>query len=101
MFALVVSLQVKPDLRDQFLAVAEDDSICSARDEPGCLRFDVLRDNADDNHFYFYEVYRDEAAFQAHSQTAHYFRWRDASERVLQRPTEVTHCTTLFPGEYH
>ena len=39
MFALVVSLSVKPDLRDKFLTAAEDDSISSVRDEPGCLRF--------------------------------------------------------------
>jgi (4S)-4-hydroxy-5-phosphonooxypentane-2,3-dione isomerase len=44
MFALVVSLKVKPDMRDRFLAAAEDDSICSVRDEPGCLRFDVLHE---------------------------------------------------------
>src|SRR5262249_60721393 len=65
LFALVVSLKVKPDKRDQFLAAAEDDSTCSVRDEPGCLRFDVLQDQSDANHFYFYEVYLDEAAFGA------------------------------------
>src|SRR2546423_13316600 len=53
MLALIVSLNVKPDLRDRFLAAAEDDSICSVRDEPGCLRFDVLQDKSDQNHFFF------------------------------------------------
>ena len=55
-------------MRDRFLAAAQDDSTFSVRDEPGCLRFDVLQDNADPDHFFFYEVYRDEAAFQAHAQ---------------------------------
>ncbi len=100
MFALVVSLRVKPDLRDRFLAAAEDDSTCSVRDEPGCLRFDVLQDNADPDHFYFYEVYRDEAAFQAHGQTPHYVRWRAASAEVLAEPTSGTRTTTLFPADY-
>src|SRR5712664_449035 len=100
MFALVVSLRVKPDLRDKFLAAAEDDSICSVRDEPGCLRFDVLNDNSDPDHFFFYEVYRDEDAFQAHGQAPHFAKWREAAAEVLASPTEVTRSTTLFPQDY-
>jgi quinol monooxygenase YgiN len=100
MLALVVSLRVKPDLRDQFLAAAEDDSTCSVRDEPGCLRFDVLQDNADPNRFYFYEVYQDDAAFQAHTQAPHYFRWREAAQRVLADPSDAQRCTLLFPRDY-
>ena len=100
MFALVVSLKVKPDLRDKFLAAAEDDSICSVRDEPGCLRFDVLQDNADPNRFFFYEVYRDEDAFQAHGQAPHFARWRAAAAEVLAEPTSVTRCTTVSPRDY-
>ncbi|MDQ6674785.1 MAG: antibiotic biosynthesis monooxygenase [Chloroflexota bacterium] len=100
MFALVVSLKVKPGMRGRFLAVAEDDSTCSVRDEPGCLRFDVLQDNADPDHFFFYEVYRDEAAFQAHGQTPHLARWRAVSAEVLAEPSSVSRATTLFPSPY-
>src|ERR1700730_13208639 len=99
MFALVVSLRVKPDMRDRFLAAAEDDSTSSVRDEPGCLRFDVLSDNADPDHFFFYEVYRDEAAFQAHGQAPHFARWSAARGEVLVEPPNVTRCTTLFPRD--
>ena len=101
MFALVVSLHVKPDKRDQFLKAAEDDSTCSVRDEPGCLRFDVLEDTADPNHFFFYEVYRDEDAFKAHGQATHFARWRAAAEEVLAQPTSATRCNTRFPSDYH
>lgn len=100
MFVLVVSVRVKPEKRDDFLAAIEDDAICSVRDEPGCVRFDVLSDNADPNHFFFYEVYRDEAAFQAHGQAPHFARWRKAAEEVLAEPTSATRCTSLFPRDY-
>ena len=99
MFALVVSLQVKADKRDQFLAAAQDDSICSVRDEPG-LRFDVLQDNADPNHFFFYEVYKDEDAFKAHGTMPHFSRWRAAAAEVLEGDTNVTRTTTLYPADY-
>ena len=35
----------------------------SKRDEPDCLRFNVLRDGQDRNAYYFLQVYRDKAAF--------------------------------------
>jgi len=90
MFALIVSLKVKPEMRDRFLEAAADDSTCSVRDEPGCRRFDVLQDQADPNHFVFYEVYRDDAALQAHTQTPHFARWREAAAQVLDAPAERT-----------
>ncbi len=100
MFALMVSLRVKSEVREKFLQAIEDDSICSVRDEPGCLRFDVLQDREDPDRYYFYEVYRDEAAFQAHLQTPHLARWRKASEEVLAEPSRATRCDTIFPRDY-
>ena len=49
----------------------------SVGDEPGCLRFDVIQDGVDAKQIWLYEVYRDEAAFQAHTQAPHFTKWRD------------------------
>lgn len=100
MYAIWVSVKVKPERREQFLEVIEDDSICSVRDEPGCVRFDVLQDNADPDRYYFYEVYHDEAAFQAHTQTPHLARWRAAAAECLVEPSVAIRTTTVFPREY-
>jgi len=97
MFALIVSLKVKPEMRDRFLEAAADDSTCSVRDEPGCRRFDVLQDQADPNHFFFYEVYRDEAALEAHRAAPHYAVWRAAADTLDGTP-EATRCQTVFPA---
>ena len=97
MFALVVPLKVKPEMREKFLAAALEDSTCSVRDEPGCLRFDVLQDNSDPNRFFFYEFYVDEAAVDAHRAAPHYARWRAAAAEVLAEPTNAHRCTTVFP----
>ena len=97
MFALVVPLKVKPEMHEKFLAAALEDSTCSVRDEPGCLRFDVLQDNSDPNRFFFYEVYVDEAAVEAHRAAPHYARWRAAAAEVLAEPTNAHRCTTVFP----
>jgi autoinducer 2-degrading protein len=100
MLALIVSLHVKPEQRGNFLAAAEDNATCSTRDEPGCMRFDVLQDHADENHFFFHEVYRDEASFLAHQQTPHFQRWRVAAADVRTGQSERTDCTVVFPREY-
>jgi autoinducer 2-degrading protein len=99
MYAVVVPLRVKPEMREKFLAAALDDSTCSLQ-EPGCLRFDVLQDNTDPNRFFFYEVYRDESAYKAHQATAHYPRWRAAAAEVLAEPTSASRCTTVYPKDY-
>src|SRR5207247_11370866 len=101
MFALIVPLKVKPEMRDRFLEAAADDSTCSVRDEPGCLRFDVLQDQTDPNHFFFYEVYRDDKALEAHRAAPHYARWRQVATDVLAEPTQATRCATVFPGEFN
>jgi len=98
---LLVSFKVKPELRDQFLAAAEDDSICSVRDEGGgCLRFDVYQDPSDENHFYFHEIYRDEAAHAAHQTFPHFARWRAASQQVLAEPANREILNVVFPRDY-
>ena len=99
MKALLVSLHVKPDKRAQFMAAAEDDSTCSVRDEPGCLRFDVLQDAADPNHFFFYEVYRDEDAWKAHGTMPHYDRWQKAREEYVN-DVQRTDLAVMFPADY-
>ena len=100
MVIMIVECNVKPEKRDEFLKVIEHDAEHSEHDEPGCLRFDVLNDLEDPNKFFFYEVYRDEAAFKAHQASAHYPRWRAAAAEVLAEPTNAGRCTTIYPKDY-
>ena len=97
MLAMWVKVRVKPEGRDRFLKAIEVDALGSERDEPGCLRFNVLHDQQDPNVYYFYEVYRDEAALEAHRAAPHYAVWRGVAD-VLEGPTEPTRCQTVFPA---
>ena len=53
-------------MRQRFLDAIEVDALGSERDEPGCVRFNVLQDADDESVYYFYEVYIDDAAVDAH-----------------------------------
>jgi quinol monooxygenase YgiN len=43
-----------------------------AQEEPGVENFVVHRSRSEPAKFFFYEVFKDEAAFAAHQQTAHF-----------------------------
>lgn len=85
MLVVLVTVQVKPEAVEEFLAATVDNATHS-RDEPGVLRFDVLQDQADPTHVTLVEVYRDIAATVAHKETDHYERWRDAVADLMAQP---------------
>jgi (4S)-4-hydroxy-5-phosphonooxypentane-2,3-dione isomerase len=98
MLAIWVKVKIKPGQRQKFLHAIEVDALGSEKDEPGCLRFNVLQDAQDENVYYFYEVYKDEAALEAHRQMPHYATWRAAAD-TLDGPTQPTRCVPVFPAQ--
>ncbi len=74
-FVLVVNLEIKPGEVDRFMPMALENAKAARETEPGCRQFDVLVDPKDKTKVMFYEVYADEAAFQAHQQTAHFKKY--------------------------
>jgi autoinducer 2-degrading protein len=97
MLAMWVKVRVKPEARERFLKAIEVDALGSEQDEPGCMRFNVLQDGQDQNVYYFYEVYHDEAALEAHRAAPHYAVWR-AAAGTLDGAAEATRCQTVFPA---
>ena len=96
MLAMWVKVRIKPEARERFLQAIEVDCIGSERDEPGCFCFNVLQDQQDPNVYYFMEVYRDEAALEAHRAAPHYAVWRAAADTLDGAP-QATRCQTIFP----
>ena len=95
MIALIVTIQIKPAHKNAFMESMMGDARGSNYDEPGCIRFDVLQDNEDPNRIHLYEVYKDQAALDAHRQAPHYLKWREtvkdwfAAENVRRVATPV------------
>jgi quinol monooxygenase YgiN len=78
-FVLVVNVEIKPEEVDRFMPMALENAKASRETEPGCRQFDILVDPNDRTKVMFYEVYADEAAFQAHQQTAHFKKYFDTA----------------------
>lgn len=97
MLILLVTLQVKPDRITEFLDLVRFDAQRSQEDEPGCLRFDVSQDRDQPDRFYFYEVYRDEAALEAHRRTPHFKLYLEKSPPLLAAPPERHLAKNVVP----
>lgn len=70
-YALVVFWRAKPGQVEAVEALLRE-LAASVMTEPGALAFRVHRDRDDDHTFVLYELYRSEAAFQAHRDTKHF-----------------------------
>lgn len=77
--AVLVTVVIKEDRIDDFLKAMEDDVVKSrmADKDPGCARFDLLRDRDQSNKFVFYEAYKDDDAAAFHKTTSHYNSWAE------------------------
>ncbi len=75
-WAIVVHAEIDPARLDEFIPLIQNNAEQS-RQEPGCHRFDVLRDPTEPNKFIFYELYADAAAIEYHKQQSHYQAWAD------------------------
>jgi quinol monooxygenase YgiN len=85
MQALVVTIKIKPDQVEAFIAATTENAAAS-RKEPGIDRFDLLQDPADRTRFILYEVYRDAGANDRHKETAHYQKWKALAEPMMAEP---------------
>jgi autoinducer 2-degrading protein len=83
-FTVLVTLDVRPDRIDEFLAGIITNAKASLRDEPGCLVFDVHRNHETPTRFHLYEIYADEDAFYtAHRSAPHYAAWQEVARDCL------------------
>lgn len=97
MYILMVRLKVKEDQIDNFIEASKGDGIGSVLDEPSCMRFDIIQDDGDPTLFAFCEVYNDESAFNHHTTTPHFEKWRDAVSDMSDTDPEVSFCRPVYP----
>jgi (4S)-4-hydroxy-5-phosphonooxypentane-2,3-dione isomerase len=98
MLVVHVHVRVRPEHLEAFLAQTRRNAAASL-DEPGVRRFDVLQQEGEPAHVVLNEVYVDQSAADAHKQTEHYARWRDAVAGMMAEPRASTRFDAVFPAE--
>jgi len=71
MLAIIVHFEAKPDKIDAFKETIVGHATRSFEREPGCLQFDVVQDPQNPARFAVYEIYKDQAAIDAHRASPH------------------------------
>ncbi|HVM77372.1 MAG TPA: putative quinol monooxygenase [Stellaceae bacterium] len=85
-YVVTVAFALKPESRDRFLALVRENAAKSVGTEKGCRRFDVCVPRDGSASVFLYEIYDDEAAFNAHMETAHFKAFSAATaEMVVSR----------------
>jgi quinol monooxygenase YgiN len=86
-FAVVATYEIAQEHIEPFLAPLKAHRERCLRDEPGTLRFDILRPA---EKLMLYEVYADEAAFQAHRNGASVARFQEEAAAIPRKLSFVT-----------
>lgn len=93
MFIVLVKVQIKPELVDEFKTAILTNAELSVQRDPGCVRFDVLQQQDDPTQWLFYEVYEKEQAWLDHRKAGHFLAFMDVGNRAI-----VARDATKFTG---
>ena len=94
--AIVATIEVAPERRDQLLPLLMAHRGRCLKDEPGTLQFEVLVPREDDTKVLLYEVYRDDAAFDVHLNGPHIERVREEAAGMILK-LYGTRCLYQIP----
>jgi quinol monooxygenase YgiN len=83
MFIVLVVLQVKSELIDEFKTAILTNAQLSVARDPGCVRFDVLQQQDDPTRWFLYEVYDSEQAWLDHRKAAHFLAFMEVGNRAI------------------
>lgn len=82
-FIRIAELEVDPARCTDFAAAAARIAAAALRTEPGCLALLSAADADAPNRFTIFEIYRDEAAYQAHLATPHFQAFRASTDTIV------------------
>ena len=93
MLVVLVNVTVRQEMLEEFKRAILVNADSARSREPGCVRFDVSRNEDDPTEWLFYEVYRDAAAFEAHRASPHFAAYQHVAERALLSKTLKRYTT--------
>ncbi|MGH2719953.1 MAG: antibiotic biosynthesis monooxygenase [Actinomycetota bacterium] len=98
MYVVCVRIQIVAGREDEFVAASMANHE-GTRQEPGNVRWDLLRHTTEPDRFFLCEAYHEESDFTAHQQTEHYLRWREQVAPMMAVPRIGERYQSLTPWE--
>ena len=100
MFYVINAVKLKKGVRQEFIELLKSNAL-GASNEPGCISFDVVQDNADSEVIWFIETYKTEQDFEAHQETSHFKEWHPHFQRLTEGlvPNTAALGYPIYPPE--
>jgi quinol monooxygenase YgiN len=95
-----VDLDIVPAERDKYMEAIKENAAASVK-EPGCRQFDVHVLASNPNHVFLYEVYDNEAAYQAHRTTDHFKKYAAATANMVAQRNPRPMTPVAFNAKGH
>lgn len=99
MLVLMVNVKLKPGRREEFLRIIKEDAESTTKNEPGNFGFYVVQNNEDPDKFFMFEVYKDQAALEAHRATPHFLKYRQATADIYDGDPVRVIGTSIWPDD--
>lgn len=96
MYSLFVTIHIQPEHAETVFQATLEIAKASVT-EPGCFRYDVLRDSEDPSTIYIFEVFRDRESHTIHTKTEHMSKWVDTALHLLDGDMKIVVMNTAFP----
>jgi (4S)-4-hydroxy-5-phosphonooxypentane-2,3-dione isomerase len=96
-YVVIVDFQLRDGKLSDFRGLIDANSRTSMQLEQGCLRFDVVEPVGEPDRVMLYEIYDDQAAFEAHCRTDHFLKF-DAESAALVRDKKIIKAQLVCGG---
>lgn len=94
MILLIAKNTVQKGKQQEFLALAKE-MITKTRQEEGCIYYDLVADQNDEQVYFFIEKYQDEQAVAYHRNTTYFQTIVPQLGALRVKPSEVSTCTVV------
>ena len=83
-FVRVAEIEVDPEQREAFVSAVTEEMDESIRVEPGVLALYAVAEKDSPSRLRFFEIYADEAAYNAHLESPHFRKYRASTEPMIR-----------------
>ena len=88
-YVQVAHIEIDPAQLEEYRAAVREQITAAIRDEPGVLVLYAVSDRDNPARVTVFELYRDVAAYQAHLASAHFKKYKAATEKMVKSLTLV------------
>ena len=86
---ITVGCTARTDKRDELISLCKN-MIAPSRAESGCIQYYFYQDVTDENKFFFYEEWKDQAAIDFHFSTKHYLDFSPKYDSLIEERAKLT-----------